>query len=817
MTAPLPIHEILPALCAALRHAPCAVLEAPPGAGKTTQVPLALMDEPWATGRLIMLEPRRLAARAAARRMAGLLGETAGQRIGFRTRGETRISAQTRIEVVTEGVLTRMIQRDPALEGVSAVIFDEVHERNLNADLGLALIRDIQGALRPDLRLLAMSATLDAAPFAALMGGAPILRSESVAHSVETRFAERALPDRRPATLATAVAEAVDHVLATTTGDVLAFLPGAGEINRCAALLRDRLDRAVAILRLYADAPRDEQQAALTPARTRRIVLASAIAETSLTVPGVRVVIDAGVARRNRFDPASGMSRLVTERASRAEADQRRGRAGREGPGLCIRLWTRGEHGALPAFAPPEIATADLAPLALDLAAWGAPPEALAFLTPPPEGHFAQARALLGSLGLISAQGLITPLGRQVAELPMHPRLAVMVATAGDDAPTARLLAALLSEGDPCRGGPADLTGRLDWIDRPGSAPPDPALRERCARIRETAARLGAIAPVNRAATGRLLARAFPDRVAQRRPGGTPRFLLAGGKGAWLDATDGLASSAYLVAADLDGDRREARIRLAAPLDAAIVQAGLAGQLETVADIAWDARNRSVMAHEDMRLGALVVARQKLAAPDPDGVAHAMLTGIRSLGLETLPWSPSALSLLQRVRWLRTNRGRTDLPDWREDALLGDLEHWLPPYLAGIRRASDLAQLDLTAILRNVLGPSAPAVDGAAPPHLATPVGRVVPIDYELVQPVMAVRPQWLYGLDEHPTVSGDPVVLKLLSPADRPIATTADLPGFWRGMWKEVRKELRGRYPKHQWPEEPWLAAATTRAKPHR
>jgi ATP-dependent helicase HrpB len=815
MTAPLPIHEILPALRTALRESTCAVLEAPPGAGKTTQVPLALLEEPWATGRIIMLEPRRLAARAAARRMAGMIGETAGERVGFRTRGETRISARTRIEVVTEGVLTRMIQRDAALEGVSAVIFDEVHERNLNADLGLALCLDIQGALRPELRLLAMSATLDAEPFATVMGGAPILRSDSTAHPVETHHAERTLPDRRPVTLATAAAEAVERVLADADGDILVFLPGAGEINRCASLLRDRLDRQHTILRLYADAPRDEQQAALTPAGQRRIVLASAIAETSLTVPGVRVVIDAGVARRNRFDPSSGMSRLVTERASRAEADQRRGRAGREATGLCFRLWTRGEHGALPAFAPPEIITADLTPLALDLAAWGAEPAALKFLTPPPEGHFAQARGLLRDLGLISPKGLITPLGQRVAELPMHPRLAVMVEKAGEEAPTARLLAALLSEGDPDRGGPADVTGRIDWIARPGSAPADPALRERCTRIRQAAERLGQTAPVNKAALGRLLAKAFPDRIGQRRPGAEPRFLLSGGKGASLDAGDGMAGSPYLVAADLDGDRREARIRLAAPLGASEVLGGAAGSLVTAPRIEWDARSRSVVASEEDRLGALIVASRPLAEPDPEAVACAMITGIRSLGFSALPWSPAAVSLLRRVGWLRANRGMTELPDWRDDALLESLEDWLAPFLAGIRRAADLAQLDMMAILRAVLGPQAQTVDAAAPPQLGTPAGRAVPIDYEPSQPVVSVRPQWLYGLDDHPRAGGEPVVIELLSPADRPIATTADLPGFWRGMWAEIRKEMRGRYPRHEWPAQPWLAAATTRAKP--
>jgi ATP-dependent helicase HrpB len=731
---------------------------------------------------------------------------------------DTRVSPRTRIEVVTEGVLTRMLQSDPALDGVSAVLFDEVHERNLNADLGLALCLDIQAALRPELRLLAMSATLDAAPFAALMGGAPILRSESRAHAVETVFAGRALPDRRPATLATAAADAVEKAIGMAEGDILVFLPGAGEINRCARLLADRQGARHRVLRLYADAPQAEQQAALTATDDCRIVLASAIAETSLTVPGVRVVIDAGAARRLRFDPSSGMSRLVTERVSRAEADQRRGRAGREGAGLCLRLWTRGEHGALAAFAPPEIAVADLAPFALELAAWGAQPADLRFLTPPPEAHLAQARSLLRDLGLLDSGCRITPAGRRLAEMPLHPRLGAMVAAAvADEAPTARLLAALLSEGDPVRGGGADIATRLGWLAAPAAAPAEPAIRQRLRRIRETAGRLGATAPVRPAAAGRLLAHAFPDRIAQRRAGDDARFLLSGGKGARLDADDTLAGQRFLVAADLDGDPREATIRLAAGLSEGDFREVCDTRLETVSRIEWDARSRSVTASEEQRLGALVVASRPLTAPAAEAVARAMADGVRSLGLGALPWSGPSRSLVARVRWLHAQAALPGLPDWSEAALLDTLEDWLEPCLAGIRHQGALAQLDLTAILRAHLGALAADVDAAAPPRFVTPAGPAVSVEYDRAQPAVSVRPQWLYGLDRHPVQAGRPLLLELLSPADRPVATTADLPAFWRGAWQDVRKEMRGRYPRHAWPEEPWRAAPATRPKPRR
>lgn len=821
MAEPLPIDAVLPALCETLRAVPRAVLEAPPGAGKTTRVPLALLGEPWVAGRIVMLEPRRLAAGAAAARMAETLGEAPGATVGFRIRGETRVSAATRIEVVTEGVLTRMLQADPGLDGIAAVIFDEIHERNLVADLGLALCLEAQAALRPDLRLLAMSATLDTGPLAALMQGAPVLRAEGRAFPVDIRWAERPLADRRAATLAAATAEAVLGALAEAEGDVLAFLPGGGEIARCAARLEGRLPPGTALHRLLAAAPQAEQRAALAPSAGRKVVLATAIAETSLTVPGVRIVVDAGAARRSRFDPGSGMSRLVTERASRAEAAQRAGRAGREGPGLCLRLWTRGEEGALPAFAPPEIATADLAPLALDLAAWGAEPAALPFLDQPPAAAFAEARALLADLGALDAEGRISPRGRAMAAMPLHPRLAAMILDAGPAAPTAHALATLLTEGDPLRlagASPgADIGLRLEAIAEPGRFARErghPVNRALVETLRDTARRLGPVSPVDPAAAGRLLALAYPDRIGKRRPGDAPRFLLSGGKGAALDPGEALAGAAFLVAADLDGDPREARIRLAAPLGGGEIASVAAGRIATHRIVGWDARARAVAARSERRLGALVLDARPLPDADPAEIAAAMAGGVRALGLDALPWTPAARSLRARALWLR-GRSMPELPDWSDAGLLAGLDEWLVPWLAGMRREADLAGLDMVAVLRAALGPLAPAVDAAAPAALETPAGPSAAIDYGRAGPTASARAQWLYGLDRHPTAGGVPVVLELLSPASRPIATTGDLPGFWRGAWAEVRKEMRGRYPRHDWPERPWEAAPTTRAKP--
>lgn len=825
MSQDLPIESSIPDLVAALTAGPNAVLQAPPGAGKTTRAPLALLGEPWARGRIVMLQPRRVAARAAAARMAQTLGEAVGGTVGFRIRGARAISAATRIEVVTEGILTRMVQADPGLAGVSAVIFDEVHERSLNTDLGLALCLEAQAALRPDLRLLAMSATLDAAPFAALMGGAPVITATGRAFDVETRWLDAPLGVGR---LEDATAAAILRGLESACGDVLAFLPGVGEIARTAALLAGRLTSDVEVRPLHGDLPFPAQQAALAPATPgrRRVVLATAIAETSLTVDGVRIVVDAGRARRARFDPGSGMTRLVTERVSRAEADQRRGRAGRTAPGLCLRLWTRGEEGGLAPFAPPEIRTADLTGLALELAAWGARGAGdLAFLDPPPMAALNEAHALLASLGAIGGDGAITAAGRAMVAMPLHPRLSHLILSATpEEAATACALAALLTERDPLRlpGTPpnSEIGLRLEALADPGRfrrVRGRPIHEAALARVAETARRLAAGRPRGRidpARAGGLLARAYPDRIAGRRQGDAARYLLSGGKGAWLAADDPLASAPFLVAADTDGDPREARIRLAAPIAIGEIETTVTEAIVTRRVCRWSARTRSVETRRERVLGALTLDAAPLSDAAPEEIAAAMAEGVRGLGLAALPWSDAAGRLRARVLWLR-DRGAADLPDWSDEALLATVHDWLAPSLAGMRRAGDLGRLDLHAILRDALGwAGLQRIDREAPGVFAAPSGVSRPIDYDGDRPRVALRPRDVYGLDAHPVVAGVPLLLEMRSPADRPIAATADLPGFWRGAWADVRKDMRGRYPRHDWPEHPQTA---TPARPRK
>ncbi|MEL7464020.1 MAG: ATP-dependent helicase HrpB [Pseudomonadota bacterium] len=814
----LPVSAVLPALATAMSAKGRAVLTAPPGAGKTTLVPLALREAGIAAGgRILMLEPRRLAARAAAERMARLLGEEVGATVGYRMRGEARTSGATVIEVVTEGVLTRMIQSDPGLEGVGAVIFDEFHERSIHADLGLALTLEAREALREDLGVLVMSATLDAEPVAALMGGAPIIRSEGRAYPVELRWAEaprRAGPRSR---LETAMASLIRRAHGEETGDILAFLPGEGEIRRTAAALAD-IGAATDVRPLYGAMPFADQRAALAPSPKgrRKIVLATSIAETSLTVEGARIVVDAGLARRARFDPGSGMSRLITEPASRAEAEQRKGRAGRLEPGVCYRLWTKGDDGARPAFAPPEIETADLAPIALDLAAWGAAPCDLAFLTPPPEGPLAAARSLLAELGALDEEGRITAHGRALAKAPTHPRLAHMILAAPeDDRGVACRLAALLEARDPLRGIGADIGARLKALDAPKRHDAaEGALR----RIGEEAARLakrlsagkgGRAAPV-----GSMLARAYPDRIALRRKGDEPRYLLSGGKGAKLSAEDALAGEAMLVVADLDGAAREAAIRLAAPISRAEVEEVFADRLAWAEVCEWSRRHRRVEARRRLMLGALALEDKSWTDAPPETLAVAMTAGVRDLGLAALPWTDAARRLTARVEWARA-RG-ADAPDFSEGALMETLETWLAPHLMGASEADHLARLNLNDILTAHLGWTAlQAVNAVAPEAFTAPTGTSCRIDYGGERPSIAVRLQELFGLDRHPSAGGEPLTIELLSPARRPVQTTADLPGFWRSSYADVRKDMRGRYPRHPWPEDPLAASATTRVKP--
>jgi len=803
----LPIDPLLPDLVAALEAHGRAVLQAPPGAGKTTRVPLALLDA-GATGRIVLLEPRRVAARAAAERMAASLGEPVGATVGYRIRGAAKLSQATRIEVVTEGILTRRLHADPALAGIGTVIFDEFHERALQADLGLALAWEVRGALRPDLRLLVMSATLDAAPVAALLDNAPVLTAEGRAFPVQTRWLDRPLP--AGARLEAAAADLVARAAAETAGGLLAFLPGAGEIRRTMAALQGRLPDDCRVMPLYGALPARAQRAAIAPlAGTRKVVLATAIAETSLTIADVRVVVDAGRARRARFDPASGMSRLVTERVTRAEADQRRGRAGRVAPGVCYRLWTRGEEGALAAHPPAEIEAADLTGLALDLAQWGAGEDDLAFLTPPPAPALAEARALLRDLGALDAKGLVTDHGRALAALPVHPRLGHMLATAGAQAAP---LAALLEERDPLRDAGADLALRLKAIRGEDTEAADPAA---LARIRAQAGRLARQAGPDAApmGPGEMAALAYPDRIGLRRRGEAPRYLLSGGKGAAFAPDEPLGGQRLIVATDLDGDPREARIRQAAPVAEAALRALFPDRIETVRVCTWSGRERRVRARIQERLGAIALDDRVWRDAPAEAVARAALEGVRELGLAALRTAPDFDLLRARLRAARTERA--DLPDPSEAALLATAEDWLLPWLAGLRTQDDLRRFDpAPALLAHLGHDQRAALDRIAPAVFTTPLGRRIAIDYSGEAPEIAVRLQEMFGVNAHPRIGGSPLRVTLLSPAGRPVQTTQDLPGFWAGSYAEVRREMRARYPKHAWPEDPTRAAPTLRAR---
>ncbi|MFD1882237.1 ATP-dependent helicase HrpB [Paracoccus pacificus] len=803
MTDRLPIDDALPDLIRAIRDHGRAVLIAPPGAGKTTRVPIALMPE--IEGRILMLEPRRLAARAAAERMAEVLGETVGDRVGYRIRGQSVPGA--RIEVVTEGILTRMIQSDPDLPGIGAVIMDEFHERNLNADLGLALVWESRAALRPDLAVLVMSATLDAEPVAGLLDRAPVIESMGRAFPVETRWLPRPLPAsaRWETQMATLIAEAAAETR-DTGGAMLAFLPGEGEIRRVAAAL-DLPD--LQIQPLFGAMDFAAQRAALAPSDGgRKLVLATAIAETSLTIPDVRVVIDGGRARRARFDPASGMSRLVTERVSRAEAEQRRGRAGRVAPGICYRLWARAEEGALPAYPPPEIAVGDLTGLALELAAWGSDGSDLAFLTPPPAPALAEARLLLADLGALDAGGRITDHGRALARVPLHPRLAHMLMRAGAGAAP---VAALLADRDPLTGAPVDLTLRLTALrDLRAYQDRHPWQANRAAldRIRAEARRLQRLAPEDRGLShGAMLSLAYPDRIAQRRKGDEPRFILSGGKGAILPAGDPLAGDRLLAVADLDGDRSEARVRLAAPLTEPELRGLHGDRIETVSFSEWSRRDGRVIARQQEKLGALILSDRIWDDAPPETLAAAAFDGLRQYGL---PWTAAATRLRARI-------ALTGLADVGDAALLAD-PAWLLPWLSNRRTLADLRALDLTEPLKALIGwDGQQALDRLAPSHFRTPLGRAVPIDYSGAMPAIELRLQELFGVTRHPVVGPEnlPLRITLLSPGGKPVQVTADLPGFWANSYADVRKDMRGRYPRHPWPEDPTEAEPTVRAKP--
>ncbi|HTW37844.1 MAG TPA: ATP-dependent helicase HrpB [Steroidobacteraceae bacterium] len=848
----LPIDEALPALRAALAVSHAVVLEAPPGAGKSTVVPLALLAEPWMSGRrLVMLEPRRLAARAVAQRMACTLGEPAGHTVGYRMRLETRVSPQTRIEVVTEGVLTRMLQSDPALEGTALVVFDEFHERSVQADLGLALTLDAQATVAPELKLLIMSATLDARAIAEWLGGAPVIVSPGRSHPVAVRFVGRgapALPGRSTHADADSperiVARAARRALKEEPGDVLVFLPGAAEIRRVQRLLESAdVGPSVRVRALHGELPAAEQDEALAPGApgTRKVILSTNIAETSLTVEGVRVVVDSGLVRRSAFDPASGMSRLVTGRISRASAEQRCGRAGRLAPGVCYRLWSEEAHRGLAPQSAPEILDADLAALALELAAWGVREAGeLRWLDPPPPPMLASARELLARLGAVDRAGRITAHGRAMAALPVHPRLAHLLLKGRElGAPAlAAQLAAVLSERDILlgagRASDADVRSRLELIGESSAGQG----RDRFAieRARRTARLLGrqlgssvgaSAPPPDEARPGLLLAFAYPDRIGRRRSEEPGRYLLANGRGACFAEPQSLARQDFIVAVDLDDSQREARIRLAAPLERSELERYFAERIETVRAVEWSEREQGVVARETTRLDALVLGEKPLAdIPSAEALA-AMLEGVRRLGLEALPWTREARELKARIELVRGLKSSTSSAREREvfewpavddAALAATLERWLAPGLEGVTRRAELARVDLGAALRALIPPRQQrTLDALAPTHLEVPSGSRVRIDYlDENAPVVAVRLQEVFGLTETPRIAGGliPVTFKLLSPAQRPVQITRDLASFWRGAYGEVRKALRGRYPKHYWPENPLEAAPTRRSR---
>lgn len=815
MFAPaLPIDEALPALLAALGAHGRAVLQAPPGAGKTTRVPLAILQDGRIKGRIVMLEPRRLAARAAAERMAETLGEAVGESVGYRIRGEAKVGPATRIEVVTEGILTRMIQSDPELTGIGAVIFDEFHERSLNADLGLALTWEVRGALRPDLAVLVMSATLDAGPVAAMLDRAPVITSEGRAFPVETRWLARpsAAGLRPEAGMAGLIAAAA----AETAGGILVFLPGEGEIRRVEGLLAGRLPADCQVQPLFGAMDFAAQRAALAPmAGGRKVVLATAIAETSLTIPDIRVVVDGGRARRARFDPASGMARLVTERVTRAEAEQRRGRAGRVAPGICYRYWTKGEEGGLAPFPPAEIEAADLTGLALELALWGSDGAGLAFLCAPPAPALAEARALLADLGALDAGGRITAHGRALAALPVHPRLGHMLITAGPEAAT---LAALIEERDPIRGAPADLGLRIAATRDPRAYEADHVERvDRgvVERVRAEARRLARLVPAvsETFSPAEMAALAYPDRVGLRRTGDEARYVLSGGKGAVIGAADALSRSRLIVATDLDGDPREAKVRQGLAMDEAALRRLFTGRIGWRDVCEWSRREGKVVARRQERLGALVLADRAWPEAPAEARARAALDGVRLLGL---PWGEAARRFRARVELLR--REGADLPDFTDAGLLARAEDWLLPHLTGVRGEADIRALDLTEALKGALTwEEQQLVNRLAPGQFTTPLGRAVPIDYEGDHPAIALRLQELFGVTVHPTVGPKrlPLRITLLSPAQRPVQVTLDLPGFWATSYADVRKDMRGDYPRHPWPEDPTVAEPTLRAKP--
>ena len=815
----LPIDAVLPQVLDCLTQSGRVVLQAPPGAGKTTRTPLAILESGQCPGKILMLEPRRLAARAAAERMADTLGEKLGETVGYRIRGQSKIGPNTRIEVLTEGILTRMIQADPELPGVGAILFDEFHERSLAADLGLALAWELRETLREDLWLVVMSATLDAAPVAALLDDAPIVTSAGRSFPVELTYLPRPAPKDLP--FEAQARSLILQAVADTEGGILVFLPGEAEIRRTKAALQDHLPKNCVLRPLLGNLPFAEQQLAIRPEarkNLRKIVLATAIAETSLTIQDVRVVVDCGRARRARYDPEKGLQRLVTERVSKAEATQRAGRAGRVAAGRCYRMWARAEEGAMPAFAPPEIAISDLAPLALELAQWGSGPEDLAFLTPPAPGPWAQAKALLGQLGALS-DGRLTPHGAALAKLPLHPRLAQMLLQAG---PRAAPLAALLSDRDILSTQNCDLTPALTALTRAaGNKEQAGPIRDHSAldRIKQEAKRLSRLAPKGTReialSPAQCLALAYPERVAQRRPGPQPRYIMAGGKGAVLARDDSLANARYLVISDLGNPHfstgPDPKIRRALALGEAELREVFADQITWETLCHWSKRHRRVIANRSEMLGALSLTQEVWRDAPSEALAAAMVEGVQQMGLRL----PKAARLLQ-ARVAAAPPGQ--FPDLSDTALLAAAPEWLAPYLTGLTTEQDWKAFDPLPALEAYIGWAAlRQLEKIAPAHFTTPLGRKIAIDYSGDSPAIELRIQEIFGQTRHPMIGDHPLKVTLLSPAHRPIQVTTDIPGFWTGSYADVRKDMRAQYPKHPWPEDPTQADPTLRAKPRK
>lgn len=841
----LPIQAALPELLSTLGQHSNAVLQAPPGAGKTTAVPLALLDSDWLGDRnIIVLEPRRLAARSAAARMAELLGETVGETVGYRIRAERRVGKNTRIQVVTEGILTRLLQSDPELADTALVIFDEFHERNLQGDLSLALCLESQEYLREDLKLLVMSATLDTGGVSELLGGAPVVNSEGRSHPVHVHYLPpKRIPDddrQLPAAMAREIVSMMDEY----RGSLLAFLPGVGEIRRVEEMLRDRLadDDEILVAPLYGDLDKQQQDAAISPAPPgkRKIVLATNVAETSLTIEGIAMVVDSGLMRESRFDPNTGMNRLVTTRISRASATQRSGRAGRLSEGHCLRLWSESQQRGLAAKNTPEILLSDLAPLMLELAQWGVrEPGELRWLDQPPPGPVAQAQELLQRLGALGEKRQITDHGATMLALGTHPRLAHMMIHSVDLglADDACLLAALLSERDIYRGEARwnrDIQKRVETLrgsDRSASAD-----RGAMHRIRQQAgtwqkqlqkiqSRPAAATDIDRFdRTGVLLGLAYPDRIARSRHDRERRFLLSSGRGARFSHDDELALADYLVVADLDGRGRDARIQLAAPISESALREYFAGLIERRESVHWDDDSGRAVASERTLLGRLVLDEQPAKTVSPELISRALLDAVRRKGLESLPWSKEADSLRTRVNFLSEQvedfpklLADLTLPDWSDQALLDSLEHWLLPYLTGFHKLDQLEQLNLLNILQSQIDWSTQQkIDELAPSHFIAPSGSRILLDYSKEPPVLAVRLQEMFGLKRTPTILKDqyPLMIHLLSPARRPVQVTRDLISFWGNTYQEVKKELRIKYQKHFWPDDPLTAQATNKTK---